>query len=167
MEHNYRNSVIEHELKQRFSSLLNVRDEKIYNDMREHQMKELNTENWLNNSQQQFYSGSSSNVSSNFFNQKPHYYPNMDPNFLQLDDDAIFNKRPDEVFQQNIYEKSPCVEQTKQEFLQSFDNTSNNNFDSEVGVAGGSSIELFKKDKDGSKGDTTKSCRAWVDFDNL
>ncbi|XP_050316258.1 ephrin type-B receptor 2 isoform X3 [Anthonomus grandis grandis] len=151
-------AILEQEIKKRFSSMLNVREEKLYSDTREHQMKELNTESWINSSafDRNMYSGASSNVSSNFFNQRPHYYPNLDPNFLRMDD-SIFNKRPDEVFQQNIYEKSPCFEPTNHQLINSFESN-------DLGVAQGSSVELFRQDR-GVEGAKAKA--SWVDFDNL
>lgn len=181
LQQGYRNSLIEHEMRTRFSNMPSGRETQLYNDPREHEMKEFNTENWLNNSMfdRQYYSGTSSTTSSNFFNQKPHYYPNLDSNFTHLTDEAIFNKRPDELFQQNIYEKSPSVEQAKELFQTFGDNLEqfpesdqnercNSNFN-ELGVTNGSSTELGKKCKDEKSGtsDNTKSCRAWVDFNNL
>lgn len=125
-----------------------------------HQMREMNHESWPD---RQCYPSA---TSSNFFNQQTHhYYPNLDPKFLQLNDD-MFNKRPDQVFQtENIYEKSPCFET---------ENFPGDNAGTDLGVAtDDSTAELFGNGKDdegtaqGENVVSSKSGRAWVDFDNL
>ncbi|XP_066144115.1 ephrin type-A receptor 4-A isoform X2 [Euwallacea fornicatus] len=158
LQNYYRSSIIEHEMKMRFNSLMNISEDA-------HQIKEINTESWLNNSafDRQFYGGGT--TSSDFFNKKPHYYPNLDPKFLNLDDEALFNKRPDEVFQQNLYERSPCLE----EAMTGFHEESNlGPISTDLGVADDCSTGLFRNDRDdkGCSSSETAS-RAWVDFDNL
>ncbi|XP_076256187.1 eph receptor tyrosine kinase isoform X2 [Rhynchophorus ferrugineus] len=162
----YRNSIMEHELKKRFSSMLNIHDDKVYEG---HQMKEINTENWINNSSfEPFYSGASSSMSSNYFNQKPHYYPNLDPNLLNMDKNDILNKRPDQVFTQNIYEKIRPRDEMKQRTKSFEDNLAAVNFDKNVDITAGGSTELFRRnlDGDGNKIGATYKSKTWVDFDN-
>ncbi|KAG5873582.1 hypothetical protein JTB14_011195 [Gonioctena quinquepunctata] len=73
IESEYRNSLIEHEMKKRFNSLLNLKDEKIYNDVGAH---EMDTNLWKSNN-----FDSRPNIN---FNKPPHYYPNLDSNFMEL-----------------------------------------------------------------------------------
>ncbi|KAJ8942972.1 hypothetical protein NQ314_009847 [Rhamnusium bicolor] len=120
LENEYRNSIIEHEMKKRFNSLLNLREEQLYNEGPESQLKELNTNQWLPN----FEPDRERRKPSNFFNKSPHYYPNLDGNFLEMQSrsdqqqdplsfffderdeydqqaENFFGKKPDQLFDNN------------------------------------------------------------------
>lgn len=108
METEYRKSLLEHEMKKRFNSLLNIREEKLYEDLSRNNLNELNVNQWASNSYD-FDRNRHKSVSS----MKPTpYYPNLDANFMEM------QNRVDSISKPSMYldEKDEYDKQTENFF---------------------------------------------------
>ncbi|CAH1992586.1 unnamed protein product [Acanthoscelides obtectus] len=111
LENEYRNSLIEHEMKKRFSSLLNLREENICNGLEDpSRLKELNLmpgSNWMPNFEsplEQIYQRRQGNYGSP-------YYPNLDPQFLEL------QNRPQETLRNSFFNEQDEYDQETENFF--------------------------------------------------
>ncbi|XP_049824323.1 ephrin type-A receptor 4 isoform X2 [Aethina tumida] len=166
----YLNSVVSQELKRRFSSLLNIREEtKMYNEQFDHQMKELNTDSWIRAHNRHNQDELNAQL-------KQYYTRNAPPNFFDdmggFDGDERGYHHHHQQPQVNLYEymqsqsSSECLEQRfqhpggyplggideKHEF--------SNNFEEEFGD--GDTSDRRREDER-----TLGQDRAWVHFNNL
>ncbi|XP_057657930.1 ephrin type-A receptor 4-B isoform X1 [Diorhabda carinulata] len=194
MENEYRNSVIEHEMKKRVNSLLNLKPDNIYEARGGNQLRELNTNMWLNNN------FGNHNRELNFVHQTP-LYPNIDirpnledrgtaniffgdtdtydqqtENFFGKKPDFFndsagsndFNKRPDHFFMEMMNKNSSDQLESSEQFSDNFKDISS--------TANGSSDNLFNDSLNAERVEAKSSLAdrnnvhtggAWVNFVNV
>uniref|UniRef100_A0A6P7EZP1 receptor protein-tyrosine kinase n=1 Tax=Diabrotica virgifera virgifera TaxID=50390 RepID=A0A6P7EZP1_DIAVI len=191
LKNEYRNCVIEHEMKQRFSSLLNLKQDNLFEANSGNQLRELNTNMWLNNN-----FGNNSRE-SNFKNKTP-FYPNIDirhnpdgpgtanmffddgdeydqqtENFFGkkpdlFNDSNDYSKRPDHFFTQMINKSGSDLLELSEQFSDNFkDESSAANTSSDNLFDDGTNVERVEAKPDVAETNNAQSGGAWVNFVNV
>ncbi|XP_072382122.1 ephrin type-B receptor 2 isoform X3 [Diabrotica undecimpunctata] len=191
LENEYRNSVIEHEMKQRFSSLLNLKQDNLFEANSGNQLRELNTNMWLNNN-----FGNDSRESN--FKHKTPFYPNIDirqnidgpgtanmffddgdeydqqtENFFGkkpdlFNDNNDYSKRPDHFFTQMINKSGSDLLELSEQFSDNFkDESSAANTSSDNLFNDETNVERVEAKPDVADTNNAQTGGAWVNFVNV
>ncbi|CAG9831321.1 unnamed protein product [Diabrotica balteata] len=191
LENEYRNSVIEHEMKQRFSSLLNLKQDNLFEANSGNQLRELNTNMWLNNN-----FGNDSRESN--FKHKSPFYPNIDirqnidgpgtanmffddgdeydqqtENFFGkkpdlFNDNNDYSKRPDHFFTQMINKSGSDLLELSEQFSDNFkDESSAANTSSDNLFNDETNVERVEAKPDVADTNNAQTGGAWVNFVNV
>lgn len=196
IENEYRNSLIEHEMKQRFSSLLNLKEDNFACDSNTgSQLRELNTNAWLSNNfgkdnfdhHTPYYpnvnvinNAQSQGMTNMFFSDKEEYDTQTENFFGKkpdlFDDKEDFSKRPDHFFMQMINKhpnnnNSDLLELSEQ-FSDNFKDESNsNNCNDETGsdnLLDDNNVERVEaRTNVKDNKDNAQTGGAWVNFVNV